>query len=611
LAEEEPLDEFLKRVFNGGRRGRRRLERRLAALLAIDVAGYSLLMGRDEEGTHRRIGEALDRVRRQIRRADGRIFSFSGDGLMAAFPSCVTAVRCAVQIQAESATSNADVAPQERIAFRIGLSVGEIVVQGGRVGGDAVNIAARLEQLADTGGVYITAAVHEQGGKQVGVSFERLGEQQLKNIRQPVVVYRVVPTSTAGPLPPPATTAASAVKDPRPWVAILPFSEAGGATDETYFAHGIVEDMIVSLTGLRELVVISRSSAVALAERNVDIREMGRTLGVGYIVTGSSRRTESSLRLRVQLTEVESGATLWASSYDHAIGELFAVQDQIVRQIVSGVAPNIQEEELRRALRRHPENMTAYDLTLRALHLMEQLRPAIFGQARPLLAQAMEIDPKFAMPVAWGAWWHVRWVGQGWSNHPDEDARQAAILAKRAVELDPHDALALSIQGHVHSFILHDYDSALSYFERAMVAGPNRAIVVMLHALTLAYVGRGAEAVQLAEYGLQLSPLDRRLFLFHNVLAWCHYSNGTFQDAVRWARLSANEAPEFTANLRVLIASLVAIGEACEARMVAARMLELEPAFTFERYIVTRQPFRDGPIKTRYITHLRGAALPS
>jgi adenylate cyclase len=222
----------------------------------------------------------------------------------------------------------------------------------------------------------------------------------------------------------------------------------------------------------------------------------------------------------------------------------------------------------------------------------------------------MQADPKFAMPVAWSVYWHIRMIGLGWSKQPMEDTRQAHALAKLAIELDPHDALALAMQGHLHSYVLHDYDAALAFFDRAMAAGPNHSIAVILNALTLAYVGRGEEAVKLADYGLQLSPLDRRLVLFHNVLAWSHYSNGTFADSVRWARLSANEAPGFTANLRVLIAGLVAIGQLDEARAVATQMLNLEPDFSMARYEKTRQPFRPGPLSIQFVEHLRRAGLP-
>jgi adenylate cyclase len=343
------LDDVLKPLIDMGTSRRRRVERRLAAVLALDVAGYSLLMGRDDEGTHQRIGRALGRVRRHIRRGQGQIFSFTGDGVMAAFPSSAAALRSAIQIQNEARALAADVEPHDRIAFRIGINVGEILVQGGRVGGDAVNIAARLEQLSEVGDICITAAVHDQAGRNSDVWFASLGPLQLKNIRQPVTVYRVVLSATPEvPVSPPP------IRDSRPWVAVLPFRNAGDHLDETYFADGIVEDVIVSLTGLRELVVISRSSTMALAERSADIREIGHTLGVGYIVTGSIRRSSQSARVTVELVEVESGSTLWANAYDSALGDLFEVQDQIVRRIVAGVAPHIQEEELRRALRRPP-----------------------------------------------------------------------------------------------------------------------------------------------------------------------------------------------------------------------------------------------------------------
>jgi adenylate cyclase len=611
LPDEDPISELLKPP-PGVRRRHGRIERRLAAMLAVDIAGYSLLMSRDNEGTHRRVGQALSRLGRHIKRAGGQIVSFTGDGIMAVFPSSISVLRCAVRIQTEWRQHNAAIDPQQRIVFRMGISVGEILIQDRRVGGDVVNIAARLEQLARPGGICVTAAVHDQAARISGISFESIGEQQLRNIPGPVQVYRVVFQDQTGA----ADEAAAAdtglrfvPKDSRPSIAVLPLRNLTERPDDIFFADGIVEDIIVSLAGLRDLIVISRSSTMALIGRAEDLRSIGRTLGVRYIVTGSVRRSSKSIRVSVELTEAEGGITVWADSIDAPASDLFAVQDRIVRRIVSGVAPHVREEELRRALRRHPSSMTAYDLTLQALHMMEQLTPAEYGQAKDLLARAAEIDPTFAMPLGWAAWWHVCWIGQGWSRNRNEDAANAARLAERAIALDPHDALALAVQGHVRAYLFHDYDGALLYFERAVAAGPNHAIAVTLYALTCAYVGRADEAVEFAEHGLRLSPLDRMLYLFHNVLAWANYAKGAFGDAVKWARQSANEAPAFTANLRILMASLVAIGEVDEARDVAARMFNLEPDFDLAHYERTLQPFRDAAIRARYMAHLGEAVL--
>jgi adenylate cyclase len=612
VRERDPLLAVVQPLLDDNRAGRRaRPKRRAAAVIGLDVADYSLMMGRDEEDTHQRIGRALNQVARRIRDAGGEIFSFSGDGLMAMLPSARDAIRCAVRIQSEARNRNRRLSSERRILFRIGINAGGILVQEGRAGGEAVNIAARLEQLAESGGICISGTVFEEAQHVRGASFTSLGQPTLKNIRQPVPVYRVMLPGTRDA--PPATvevTQSAALKDPRPSVAVLPLRNVESNAKNEYFAEGVVEDIIVSLGALQEVVVISRSSAMAFAKGHFDPREVGRLLGVGYVVSGSLRRTARSLRVSVELADAETGVMLWADTSETPPDDLFAVQDRIVQRILSGIAPHIREKELRRALRRRPENMTAYDLMLQALHVMRHVERDAFAEARHLLQRAMDADPNFAMPVAWAAMWHAIWVGQAWSDNPQEDAQQGLALTNKAIELEPQLAMALAVQGHLKSYLFHDYEGALVSFERALAAGPNNAVAVILHALTLAYVGRTQEAIERAEYGIRLSPLDRRLYLFHNILAWAHYGNGTYQEALRWARMCAAEAPGFTANLRTLMASLVAVGEIDEARRVAARLLELEPDFSMKHYARTRQPFQDTAIMTRYLAHLRAVGLP-
>jgi adenylate cyclase len=570
-------------------------------------------MGSDDEGTHRRIGRALARVSRLIQQANGEIFSFSGDGLMSTLPTSAAALRCAIRIQTAFEKENARLDPDKRVVFRIGLNAGNILLQDGRVAGDVVNIAARLQELAEPGGICVTAAIVEQAGRPRSTSLLNIGEQMLKNIRQPVLVYRVrLSNSAVHPCDEPdarTPQVLATVRDPRPSVAVFPFRVLG-EEDNNYFGEGIVEDVITSLSGLRELVVISRSSTMAFARQDLDVRTAGQQLGVRYLVTGSVRRSPEAIRVSVELSDAASHIALWADANTTPLEKLFDVQDTIVRRIVSGIAPHIQEEELHRALRMHPQNMTAYDLTLQALHQMELLVPTSFQRAHELLAKAMHSDPHFAMPVTWAVWWYVIWIGQGWSTQVEEDTSKAVALAEQAVALDPQDALALAMRGHLHSFLLHDYEAGLAYLERAVQAGPSHAIAVMLYALTLAYLDRGEEAVKYAEYGQRLSPFDRRRYLYDNVLAWAHYANGAFEKAVRWARLSATAAPAFTANLRVLIASLIAAGRLAEARAAAAQMLALESDFSMSRYLRTRQPFAPGSIRDRFVSSLTEVGLP-
>ena len=395
-----------------------------------------------------------------------------------------------------------------------------------------------------------------------------------------------------------------------PSIAVLPFRNLGGDSGDDYFADGIVEDIIVSLAGLRELLVISRSSTLAFRGREVDPREAGRILGVRYVLEGSVRKSATSMRISAQLCDTETGATLWAERREIALGDLFAVQDYIVHNIVAGTVPNVRTAELARALRVRPTSFTAYDHTLRALNIIHSPDRQTFLTARDHLDKAMDAHPGFAMPAAWTAYWYTIWIGQGWSDNPTDDANRAAAFATTAVDLDRHNALALATHGHVRSFLLHDHDSALTYLDRALSACPNNSLAWTLSGANLAYVGRGAEGVRHAEHGLRLSPYDRSLYFSHNFLSIAHYGNGNYEEAVKWARLSAAENPTFTSNLRMLITSLSALDRLDEARDVASTLLKLEPDFRLSVYERTRQPFRQPEIKVRLMEHLRRAGLP-
>jgi adenylate cyclase len=353
-----------------GARGQ--IERRLAAALALDIVGYSLLIGNDDEGTHHRVGKVLARVNRQICRYEGNIISFSGDGLMAIFPSSRAALGCGIGIQRELRQGNLKVEPQQRIIFRIGIHAGELVFQGPRVGGDPLNIAARLEQICQPGEICIGAALLEQVGQMRGIALENMGAQKLKNIRQPVQAYRVTLEQPvqAGALDATMMTQWSAkeVSGGPPSVAVLPLGYVGGGAADGYFVEDIVEGIIASLNDSNELVVISRSSKVPHAGRPLDVREAGHILGVRYVLSGSVRRSTATVRVTAELCDAEEGLTIWADATEVLLGERFDWQDRIAQRIAAGVASHIRNEEIRHALRRRSNEPVADDLTLGASH---------------------------------------------------------------------------------------------------------------------------------------------------------------------------------------------------------------------------------------------------
>jgi adenylate cyclase len=583
-----------------------RMDRRLAAVAFVDIVGYSILMARDETRTHQRWMIILERViRPQAIKHHGKVVKSTGDGVLAEFPSAFDAVEWAREVQRGVHERHAD-DPLPPMALRIAVHVGDIIATEFDVFGDGVNLAARLQEHAPAGGIVLSEAVHNLVRGSLGTTARDLGPLDLKNFENTVRAYALDPESPGVAVP---TLPRPVGKLPS--IAVLPLENVGGDPADDYFCDGCVEDITLSLAGLRELMVISRGSTLAYRGRRPDPREVGRMFGVRYILSGSLRRSERLVRVSVELCDANTGATLWGEKSEIAPSELFDVQDRIVEKIVAGIAPNVRAAELRTAMRKKPENFSAYDCTLRALHIMHSLEKDTFMQARDYLQKAMTEDPEFAMPIAWAARWYGLWVGQSWSADPVADRAKALELAAKAIELDGQNALALATYGHLKSFLSHDYDSALVYFERALAVCPNHSLAWLLSSPTLSYIGRGEEAIKHAEQALRLSPLDRSLFYYYALLGLAYYANGNYVDAVKWASMGASESPRHTANLRYLAAALAALDRVEEAREAGRKFLQLDPAFrlgTFER---TLQPFQVPALKDKYIEHLSKAGLPN
>jgi adenylate cyclase len=586
-----------------------RVERRLAAILAADVAGYSRLMSADEEGTHARLRAHLRQlVDPKIKEHGGRTVKNTGDGLLAEFPSAVNAVRCAVEIQHGMIDRNANVPENKRISFRIGINVGDVVVEDGDIFGDAVNIAVRLEALAESGGICASARVQEDAADKTGYAFEDTGDQVLKNIGRSVRVYRVRSDRFSGEAI--SELPAIPMVPEEPSIAVLPFRNLGPGPATNYFSEGIVEDIVMSLAGLPDLFVISRGSTLTYRGQEPDPRVVGRMLGVRYVVRGSLRRSGRRLRVSCELCDAESGRNIWVDRIQVMPGDIFDLQDDLVERFISHIAPRIREAEIKRALRKRPETLTAYDYTLQALHLLYPIEQKNFGRAGMLLAKAIEREPKFAMPHAWWARWYNHRVGLGWSSAAASDSAEALRLASRAIELDRRNALALAICGHIKSFLFHDYDSALYDFDCALTVCPSGSLGWALSSVTLSYLARSAEAILRAERALRLSPIDHGLFYYHAALSLAHYSGGNYDEAVKWGRIAMSENPNWTSNLRYLAAALAASNRQIEARETTEVLKALDSTLTLSKYGITGNPFRDPCQRNLHLEHLRHAGLP-
>jgi transcriptional regulator with AAA-type ATPase domain/TolB-like protein len=395
----------------------------------------------------------------------------------------------------------------------------------------------------------------------------------------------------------------------RPSIAVLPFHVETAEPGQSYFGDGIVEDIVGALASLRELLVISRSSTLRYRGARVDVRVVGRAVGATYALSGSVRHSGAKMRVSVELAETTNGAVIWASNFDGVSEDLFALQDQIAKRVVGTLSPQVREAELRRALRKHPDNLAAYDCVLRGMAQLYQLNHDDFAEARTWLERAIALDPAYAAPYALLAIWHAIRVGQGWS--PDKNMDQVEMLrfSTAAIARDSYDAMALALCGHAKSILRYEFDEAIALFDRALEASPSSAIAWTRSGPTYAYIGNPEETIRRIDQALHLSPLDVHIFLPHTILCLAHYVAGQHDEAARWGRKAREENPRYTANLRLLAATLSAAGNTEEAREVGQELLIAEPNFGVRRF-VDGYAIRDPHRRDRLAQHLRQAGLP-
>ena len=581
------------------------VRRRLAAILAADVVGYTRLMEAHEENTHTRLmqlrSEILDPG---VTAQNGRIVKNTGDGFLATFDTARDATRCALSLQEAVAVNTAGMPADERISFRIGLNAADIIVEENDVYGEGVNIAARLQNYAQAGGVVISGAVAEQIGRDLDVSVIDLGDLHLRNMGRPVRVYALhrsmQPAKLVGEAP--------AGSEPRPSIAVLPFRMNLTTPEEGYFADGVVDDIIRGLAGLKELFVVSRGSSLGFSGRNVDVREIGRRLGVRYVLYGGIQRTITSVRIVTELSDAESGEVIRSDLHEGDLRELFALQDRIAINVVRQIAPQVRERELMRSMRKHPQNLTAYDLVLQALDLLYRMDYDSFSKARGLLEQAISHDPNFSLAYSYVALWYVFRIGEIGSPDPEGDVIAGARYAKEAIDRGGDDAFALAVYGHVQSFLLHDFQSARKALDRAIAAGPSSAMAWTMASATSGFLGDGPAAVRQGEQGVRLSPLDARSFWHEGLFGQAHYVDGDYEQALEWVRGALNRNGLIRFNHRLLIVTLGALGRREEAAEAARRYLEIQPGFRISSY-APHCPFRGGALET-WLGHLRSAGLP-
>lgn len=575
------------------------------AIVFADIVGYSRLMATDEARTYSAWMEVLSRLLRpEAEKAQGRIVQVMGDGVLAEFGDAADALAWAEAAQRGLRERPALAADDTPLALRIAIHRGEVTRNGDNIFGEDVNTAARLQEHAEPGGILLSAAARAELGRHWARPMRDLGYLALKNIDRPVQGFAV------GATPPPAVTPASPGGAVLPSIAVLPFRTPPDDAEDAYFAEGVVEDIIVSLAGLRELTVIARSSTAAACTATRDVREIGGMLGARYVLGGSVTRRGGRVRVAAELAETAEGSTLWVERAEAPTAALFDLQDRLVERVVAGLAPQLRQAELLRALRKRPGNITAYDWWLRAIDLMGSLDRERFLGARTALDRALEADPHFAMAAAWSAQWCTLAVGQAWAEDTAAISERAAVMARRALAADPGNALALALAGHLHAYLLRDPAGALAHFEAALVACPNLARAWMYSAATLSYLGRGGEAVQHAERAMRLSPMDQWRFQFSCFRGLAHYANNEPEAALHWLAVSFAENPNYISTPKLLAAANAASGRIAAAEAAARLLLEREPGFRIGPYMRARQPFHDRRIAERFRNDLARAGLP-
>jgi TolB-like protein/class 3 adenylate cyclase len=550
-----------------------RVERRLAAVMAVDVAGYSRLMGTDEEGTL----AAIKAIRRElgdpkIKEHRGRIVKTTGDGLLIEFASVVDAVRCAVEVQREMAERNAGISPERRIEFRIGINLGDIIIDEGDIFGDGVNIAARLEALADPGGICVSRVVRNQVRDKLDFAFGDMGEQQVKNIARPVHVHSVVLGGGLGP----SRLLAEAAPQPlltlpdKPSIAVLPFQNMSGDMEQEYFVDGMVEEIITALSRIPWLFVIARNSSFTYKGQAIDVKQVGRELGVRYVLEGSVRKGGNRLRITGQLIDAVTGTHLWADRFDGLIEDVFELQDKVASSVAGVIEPALQAAETTRSAGRRTDDLTAYDLYLRAYAMTLSSTRGV-PEALRVLEQAIARDPRYGPALAWAAVCCFRLVGDGRSEDPAADRLKGTDFARRALEVAGDDPNILANAALALSYFGEDIGAMMALVDRSLALNPSFARGWNISSSLRNWAGQPDIAIEHMETSLRLSPRARVGTSLVGIGS-SHFVSRRFDQAVPILLRAIHEDPSHPLAYRYLAACYAHMGRLDDAREVVTRL---------------------------------------
>lgn len=584
----------------------RKVERRLSAIYAADVAGYSRLMGADEEGTL----AALNAHRREflepkVTEHRGRIVKRTGDGILIEFGSAVDAVRCAIEAQRGMAERNASTPPDKRIELRVGIHVGDIIIEDDDIFGDGVNIAARLEGIAQPGGICISDDTHRQIRDKLDATFQDSGEQELKNIARPVRVYQLRPDS---PEPARNTFRSGLVLPDKPSIAVLAFQNMSGDAEQEFFADGIAEDIITALSKLRWLFVIARNSSFTYKGKSVDVRQVGRDLGVRYVLEGSVRKAGNRVRITAQLIDAATGHHVWADRYERALEDIFAVQDEITHSIIGAIAPGIVAAEIQRTQGKDAAELGQWERVMRAHWHVQRFTRDDCLEAIRLLQELLQHDPHNALALADLAYnWHMGGFF-GWTKEAVPEAMaKMGLAARRAVACDHQDATAQTALG-LYELFTSLHDQAIRRLTRATELDPNSSFARGNLGVAYAFAGETDAAIAALEEATRLSPRDYLAVIWHTASAWAYLNASRFAESMESARKAIESNPNFPDSHGTLAAAAAHLGRTPEARAGLDGYARLLPGLTLDDPRLIR-PFRRPPDQERFLEGLRKAGL--
>jgi TolB-like protein/tetratricopeptide (TPR) repeat protein len=584
-----------------------RMARRLRAVLFVDVVNSVRLIQADEEGTIQRWRSFVnDAMRDDLPAKRGRLVKLLGDGMLVELESAIDAVECAIALQSRIADSEATIPGERRIQLRIGVHLADVIIDDLDLYGDGVNLAARLRDLAGPQEIVISAAIRDQLVDGLDVTIEDLGERELKGVERPVRAFRAwAPGQSLR-----SGDQRTRRSGDRPSMAVLPFRNSSGHSEHDFLGDLIAEDVIGNLSRQTDLFVISPLSTRPFRDRLYEPRNVADVLGVRYVLSGSMHASAARLRISAELTEAVAGHVVWAERFEGPLADLFELQDQLSQQITKRVVPYVRQIELQRVRAKRPEDLTAYECTLRAIDHLHRSSHEDYERARSLLQSAIKLDPQYVAPRAWLAYWHVRRVGQGWSPDMHADTLDATRHVEAAVELDHKDPWALSVHGLVAAYLFKDLEAAIARYDQALAVNPSAAPAWHWSTSAYAWLGRGDEAVRRAPMAIELSPFDPNMYLFMSHAGSAHAVAGQYEQAIECLRRSLRENRMFTATHKLLTISLALAGRMQAARAAATELLTLEPTFTVSLFR-QRYPGSHAPYAEQFFEALRSAGIPA